>query len=132
MKPARPLLPATLASSQATVHSFWVFVVAEGPAHHKLALALVAAANVFADEDVAGAGKIGASEGDLGAVHAVCAVGSALDEQRQRRGDVGGFENHGVELDAVAHGNHDLGALVVVKLMMDGRASAAVDGAGLA
>ena len=47
------------------------------------------------------------------------------------RGDVGGLENHGVELDAVAHGNHDLGALVVVEEVMDRRAGAAVNGVRL-
>src|ERR1035438_918537 len=37
-----------------------------------------------------------------------------------------------MELDAIAHGNHDVRALVVVEEVMDGRASALVDGAGFA
>ncbi len=40
----------------------------------------------------------------------VHAVGGALDEEWERGGDVGGLEDDGVELDAIAHGNHDLSA----------------------
>ena len=36
-----------------------------------------------------------------------------------------------MELDAVAHGDHDFSALVIVEEVMDGRAGAVVDGLGI-
>jgi hypothetical protein len=56
------------------------------------------------------------------------AVRRSLDKKRQRRGDVGGLEDNGMQLDAVAHRNHDLRALVVVEEVADGIASTPVDG----
>ena len=46
-------------------------------------------------------------------------------------GDVGRLEDDGVQLDAVAHGDHDFGALVVVEDVMDGLSRAAIDNVGL-
>ena len=106
-------------------------MIDQGPAHHKLALALVTAANVLVHVDVAVSGQFRAAPKEGGAVGSVHTVRRALDEEWERGGDVCGFENHGVELDAVAHGNHNLGALVVVKLMLDGRAGAEVVGVRL-
>ena len=115
----------------AFVDGFGIVMVGQGAHHHEFAFALEAAADVFADVDVAGAGEfrtVGEEGGAGGAVHA---IGGALHEEGQRGGDVGGLEDHGVQLDAVAHGDHDFGALVVVEDVMDGFAGAAVDGFGL-
>ena len=134
MKPARPLLPLTLTSSQATVSQASVLssmVPArmsgrEGLAHHELSLALVAAANVAADVDVALAGQLGTSAEKRGAVGPVASVGRALDEEWQRCGDVRRLQINQVQLDAVAHGDHGFGTLVVVEEVTNGRASAAI------
>ena len=136
--PTRPLLPGTFLMQPghgvvgvgALVDCFGVVVIGERPHHHKFALALVAAANVFAHVDVAVAGQFRALRKEPGAGGVVHAIGRALHQDRQRRGDVCGLENHRVELDPVAHGNHDLGAHVVVEDVMDGRAGAAEEGTG--
>ena len=58
-------------------------------------------------------------------------VGCALDKERERRGDVGRLENDGMQLDAVAHGDHDFGALVIVKDVVNGIAGALVNYLGI-
>ena len=103
-------------------------MVAERAAHHELTLALEAAANVFIYVDVAGARQLRTLAEERGTVGGVHTVGRALDEERQRCGDVGRLEDDGVQFDTVAHGNHDFRALVVVEDVMDGIAGAAVCG----
>src|SRR5207237_244594 len=103
-------------------------VVGERAAHYKFTFALESPANVLAHVDVSVASQLrpGAEkERARGAVHT---VRRALDEKRQRLSDVGRLENHRVQLDAVAHGDHDFGALVVVEHMMDGLTGATVHG----
>ena len=70
-----------------------IAVIGERAHHDEFALALVAAANVFADEDVTVAGQLGATHEEGLAVLIFDAVGRALDENGQRRGNVGGFED---------------------------------------
>jgi hypothetical protein len=92
-----------------------VRVVDVGAAHDEFAIAFVAAADVAADVDVAFTGQLWTDKGERGAVGSIATVGGALDEEWERGGDVGGLENDDVELDAVAHGDHGFGALVVVE-----------------
>ncbi len=112
----------------AFVDGFRIRVIGERAHHDEFALALVAAANVLADEDVALASELGTLRNDGPGVLIFHAVGRAIEENGQRCGDIGGFENHHVELDAVAHRNHGFSAHVIVEDMAHRWAGAIRDG----
>ena len=59
---------------------------------------LVAPANILGNIDVAVASEFGTLGKECGARGFVHAVGSALHEKRQRRGDVGRLEDDGMQL----------------------------------
>ena len=105
--------------------AFGVVVIDDGAAHDKFAFALEAAADVFVRRRCSRRGRVlgGSRRRKRGDVPSH-AVGSALDEEGKRRGDVGGLEDDGVEFDSVAHGDHGFSALVVVEEVMDGIAGA--------
>ena len=106
-------------------------MIDHGATHDELTFTLVASADVFVDEDVTGAGELGPLAKERGARGGVRAIGCALDKKWKGLGDVGGLEDDGVEFDAIAHGDHDFRALVVVEEVMDGIASALQDCPGL-
>ena len=85
----------------------------DGAIHHELATGTVAAADVLEDEDVAAGGELGLAGCDAVRRCFGDAVGCALHEERQWRAGLlaaGGAEDDGVQLDAVARGDHDFGA----------------------
>ena len=96
--PTRPLLPGHIFDQPvhgvvgvgALVDCARIVVIGERPHHHEFALALVAAANVFAHVDVAVARQLRALREEGRAVGFVHAVGRALHQDGQRRRDVGG------------------------------------------
>ena len=112
------------------VDGFRAVVISERTAHDELAFTLVAATNIFANVDVAVAGQLRTGAEKPRASGLVNAVRGALDQERNRGRDVRGPEDNRVELDAVAHGDHDLSAHVSVEEIMAGQlASAGVNGA---
>src|ERR1019366_9516108 len=114
-------------SISALVDCLTILMIGQCAAHDELAFALKTAANVLAHVDVAVARQLGAAAEERGAIGAVDAVRSALNEEWQRRVDVRRFENDGVQFDTIAHGNHDFAALVIVKGVMDWFAGALIN-----
>ena len=115
----------------ALVDGFGVLVVGQSPAHDELTLALVPPANVLGHEDVALARQLRAAAGERRAVEAVHAVRGSLNQEGKRRGHVGRLQNYRMQRHTVAHRDHDLRALVVVKQVMDRRAGASINGVRL-
>src|SRR3984957_3039087 len=91
----------------AFVNQFGIFVIDHGPGHNESAFGFVAAANIFENEDVAVLDQLGVASVDAVGVGFVDAVRSAFHEDGEWVGGVFGGEDHGMEFDAVAHGDHD-------------------------
>ena len=99
-------------------------LVARRAGHDELALRLVPAADVLKDEDVALVGQVLRDSPGRSLRPAIDAVGRAQQDERQRALDFLGDVDGGVELDAVAHGDHRLGggvALADVGRLLGGR-----------
>ena len=105
-------------------------VTGERAHHDEFPVAFGTAANIFRDEDVAVARQFGAAHKERLAAFAHDAVRRAREEDGQWRGNVGRFEKHRVQPDAVAHGNHGFAGDVIVEDVMHRRAAAQEIGAG--
>ena len=104
-------------------------MVGQRPHHHELAFALEAPANVLKHVNVACARHLWTQIEEGCAINYVRAIWGTLQNDRKRTRNIGRLEDDGMKLDSVTHGNHDLGAPVVVKEMMNGCAGAPVHGA---
>src|SRR5215472_18698342 len=96
----------------AFVDEFGVMMIGHGAAHDEGALGFVTATNVLKNENVAAGGKLGLVAIDRCGSVSVNAIGRALHEERKRSSVILGAQNDGVELDAIAHGNHHFFARV--------------------
>ena len=97
-----------------------IVVVDDGAVHDELSFGAEAAANVFHDEDVAALRELGVAGVEGVGIGLVDAVGRALHKDGQRLIGVSWAKDDGVQADAVAHGNHDLFAVIRAEVVVLG------------
>ena len=85
---------------------------ARGPDHHEIPLGLVSAPDVLEGEEVAVIGQVLEILVKRRGSTAIDSVRRAQEDDRQRPALLGRPVNQRVQLDPVAHRNHDLGLLV--------------------